>query len=62
LGFIRGTTTGTGLVVTAEGWERPCRKGIAVSDADMQELDIERHDTCLRWNYTVNPRNRYRWN
>ncbi|HKB01306.1 MAG TPA: ISAzo13 family transposase [Gemmataceae bacterium] len=62
LGYIRGTTTETGLVVTAEWWPRPYRKGIAVSDADMQELAIEHHDTCPRWNYTINPRNGYRWN
>jgi hypothetical protein len=62
LGFIRGTTTATGLAVTGEWWERPYRKGIAVSDADMQKLDIERHDTCPRWNYTISPRDGYRWN
>ena len=62
LGFIRGTTTQTGLRVTAEWWERPYRKGIKVSDAEMREWDIERHDTCPRWNYTINPRNGYRWN
>jgi Rhodopirellula transposase DDE domain len=62
LGFLRGTTTATGVRVTAEWWERPYRAGVAVSDADMQELDIERHDTCPRWNYTINPRDDYRWN
>jgi Rhodopirellula transposase DDE domain len=62
LGLIRGTETGTGLVVTAEWWERHYQRGIAVSDTDLQELAIERHDTCPRWNYTINPRNSYRWN
>ena len=62
LGFIRGTTTATGLVVTAEWWERKYVKGVAVSDATMQELNIEHHDICPRWNYTITPRNFHHWN
>jgi hypothetical protein len=33
-----------------------------VSDAEMAELNIEYHDTCPRWNYTIKPRDSYRWN
>jgi hypothetical protein len=62
LGFIRGTTTATGLTVTAEWWERRYVKGVKVSDAEMSELNIEYHDVCPRWNYTIKPRNNYRWN
>jgi Rhodopirellula transposase DDE domain len=62
LGFIRGTTTETGLVVTAEWCERTYARGVKVSDADMAELDIEHHDTCPRWNYTIRPRNTHQWN
>jgi len=62
LGFIRGTTTAKGLEVTAEWWERPYVRGVKVSAADMAELDIEHHDTCPRWNYTIRPRNTYRRN
>ena len=48
LGYIRGTTTASGLEVTAEWWQRQYAKGIGVSDAEMQELDIEHHDICPR--------------
>ena len=56
LGFLRGTTTATGLRVTAEWWERPYRTGITVTEAEMQELDIAHHAICPRWNYTLHPR------
>ena len=56
LGYIRGTTTASGLEVTAEWWERPYARGVRVSAAEMAELDIERHDICPRWNYTIRPR------
>jgi Rhodopirellula transposase DDE domain len=56
LGYLRGTTTETGLVVTAEWWERHYKKGLRVSDSMFKELDIEHHDTCPRWNYTIKPR------
>jgi hypothetical protein len=62
LGFIRGTTTATGLVVSAEWWERQYVRGVKVSAADMAELNIERHDICPRWNYTIKPRNVHQWN
>ncbi len=62
LGHIRGATTGSGLEVTAEWWEREYAKGVKVSDAEMQELDIEHHDICPRWNYTIRPRGIHRWN
>ena len=62
LGHIRGATTGSGLEVTAEWWERPYARGVKVSDAEMAELDIEHHDICPRWNYTIRPRGIHRWN
>lgn len=62
LGYIRGTTTATGLRVTAEWWERHYVKGIRVSNADMAELAIEHHDVCPQWNYTIKPRNNHQWN
>jgi hypothetical protein len=61
LGYIRGTTTATGLEVTAEWWERRYARGAKVSDAEMGELDIEHHDICPRWNYTIRPRDAHRW-
>jgi len=62
LGFLRGTTTATGLVVTAEWWERKYEKGVSVSDAEMAALNIEHHDTCPQWNYTIKPRHTHQWN
>jgi hypothetical protein len=56
LGYLRGTTTEAGLTVTAEWWGRQYARGIAVSEAEMAELDIKYHDTCPRWNYTIRPR------
>jgi hypothetical protein len=62
LGFIRGTTTTTGLGVTAEWWERKYEKGLKVTTAEMAALAIEHHDICPRWNYTIKPRNNHQWN
>jgi Rhodopirellula transposase DDE domain len=62
LGLLRGTTTAGGLVVTAEWWPRKYRRGIEVSDAEMAEPCIERHDTCPCWNYTLKPRGWEQWN
>jgi DDE family transposase len=62
LGYIRGTETPSGLRVTAEWWERTYAKGVKVSGTEMQELDIEYHDICPRWNYTIRPRDTHRWN
>jgi hypothetical protein len=56
LGYIRGTTTQSGLVVSAEWWDRQYRKGVKVSNAEMAQLLIEHHDPCPRWNYTITPR------
>lgn len=62
LGLLRGTSTRTGLQVTAEWWDRPYAKGVKVSDADMAKLELDRHDTCPRWNYTLLPRGWGLWN
>ena len=62
LGYLRGTATPSGLGVTAEWWERGYARGVKVSGAEMQELDIEHHDICPRWNYTIKPRATLQWN
>lgn len=62
LGLLRGTTTTTGLEVTAEWWERVFPKGVKVSDAAMRQLHLEFHDTCPRWNYTLTPGSWHEWN
>jgi hypothetical protein len=56
LAYIRGTTTTTGLTVKASLVEGVYEKGQRVSDAEMEALNLERHETCPNWNYTIRPR------
>jgi hypothetical protein len=56
LGYIRGTTTTTGLRVEAFRHDGVYITGQKVSDAEMQTLNLERHDVCPTWNYTIRPR------
>jgi hypothetical protein len=56
LSLIRGATTASGLVVSAEWTERKYERGIEVTKEQMKELNIEHHDTCPDWNYTIKPR------
>ena len=58
LGFIRGTTTKSGLKVDAEYDSQTYEKGIRISDAQMKTLNITREDQCPDWSYTIHPRNR----
>lgn len=62
LSLLRGTRTSTGLTVTAEWLGRPYRRGSVVTDAEMAELNIEHHNTCPQWNYTIKPRDVEWWN
>ena len=55
LHLIRGTITTTGLRVTATRNTR-IYSPVVVSDSEMRELCIERHDVCPDWNYTIDPR------
>jgi hypothetical protein len=56
LGFIRDTTTQTGLTVTAslDRQTYPCR--IKVSQREFKQLRLQRQRTCPQWNYTIFPR------
>lgn len=56
LSLIRGTTTQTGLEVSAHLLEGLFETGKKVSDAVMKTLNITRHTICPRWNYTIRPR------
>jgi hypothetical protein len=56
LGYIRGTTTSTGLTVQAFLDEGVYRKGVKVSREDMKLLNVRHHDVCPQWNYTISPR------
>jgi hypothetical protein len=35
---------------------------VAVTDAQMDDLNIERHGPCPQWNYTIKPRGPEWWN
>jgi len=56
LGFIRRTTTATGLTVTATAFEREYPRGLKVSRAEFKDLALTRHEVCPQWNYTIRPR------
>jgi len=56
LAYLQGTTTRTGLEVTARRLEGEFRKGRKVSDEAMAALALERHLVCPHWNYTLHPR------
>ena len=56
LACIRGTDTDTGLLVKAFLMEGVYQKGIQVTKTVMQSLQIQWHDICPRWNYTIKPR------
>jgi len=56
LACIRGTTTQTGLVVSAFLVEKVYAKGIKIADDVMESLNLERHAICPNWNYTIRPR------
>jgi hypothetical protein len=61
LSLIRGAQTAPGLTVTAEWTDQEYRRGVAVTDADMGELNIEHHDPCPQWSYTIRPRGPEWW-
>jgi len=56
LGYLRGTTTTTGLEVSAVLDDQTDQTGRTVSDAVMQTLHLEHHPVCPTWNYTLRPR------
>jgi hypothetical protein len=56
LGYIRGTTTSTGLEVQAFLHAGVYETGRSVSDAEMKMLNLEHHAICPNWNYTIRPR------
>jgi hypothetical protein len=56
LGYIRGTTTESGLSVQAHLDEDTYRKGQKVTREEMDRLNLQPHETCPEWNYTLRPR------
>ena len=55
LGYIRGTTTVTGLTVKAVLDEGIYPKGQKVSWKDVDGLNLMPHEVCPEWNYTIRP-------
>jgi hypothetical protein len=56
LNFIRTTSTETGLTVSATLLPGDYPTGMKISDGELKELSIARHDVCPQWNYTLHPR------
>jgi hypothetical protein len=56
LSCIRGTTTQTGLCVSAFLLSKVYALGQSVSNEVMRQLNIHLHTVCPRWNYTFKPR------
>jgi hypothetical protein len=55
LGYIRGTTTTTGLRVKAILDEGIYRKGQKITWKDVEKLNMRPHEVCSDWNYTISP-------
>jgi hypothetical protein len=55
LGYIRGTTTATGLRVQAQFDARVYQKGRKVTARGMEQLNLRAHKICPTWNYTLRP-------
>ena len=55
LNFIRTTKKRSGLVVNAQLLADNYDKGIRISDKQMKLLNLARHLTLGRWNYTLHP-------
>jgi hypothetical protein len=56
LACIRGTTTKTGLQVSAFLIEKTYARGIKITNEVMGNLRLIRHTTYPNWNYTIQPR------
>jgi len=55
LGYIRGTSTSTGLRVEGALDTAIYQKGRKVTAREMKELSLVVHETCPNWNYTLSP-------
>lgn len=56
LHYARDTQTQTGLAVQAYLVTETYEKGVKVPDEEMHALNIQSHDVCPQWNYTIYPR------
>lgn len=55
LGWIRRTSTRTGLKVTATHFDKQYETGLKVTKAEFQAIQITRSSVCPQWNYTIRP-------
>lgn len=55
LHYISDTKTQTGLSVQAHLVTETYEKGVKVPDEEMDSLNIEFHEVCPQWNYTIYP-------
>jgi hypothetical protein len=55
LRYARTTTTRTGLRVRARLIKRRYKKGIKITDTEMQALAIKKDDALPKWNYEIRP-------
>jgi hypothetical protein len=56
LDYISDTKTQTGLRVQAHLVTASYPTGVTVSDELMESLNIQTHEVCPQWNYTIPPR------
>jgi hypothetical protein len=56
LHYICDTKTQTGLTVQAHLVTETYETGVKVPDEEMEALNLQFHDTCSQWNYTIRPR------
>jgi len=54
--YVRDTQTQTGLAAQAHLVTEMYEKGVKVPDEEMDALNIQSHDVCPQWNYTIYPR------
>jgi hypothetical protein len=55
LSYIRGTTTTTGLTVTAHLDEETYKKGQKVTKHELEKVNLQPHSVRPNWNYTISP-------
>jgi len=55
IGLINGTTTESGLKVTARLDEKEYKTGIKISDEEFEKINIKRYKFHGEWNYIIRP-------
>jgi hypothetical protein len=55
LGYIRGTTTLTGLRVKSFSDKKFYSRGQGVTREEEDRMNLTFHEVCPQWNYTLNP-------